>query len=163
MDPITWAIILMSIGTALSAVGMIRSGQAQEKAAEYNAQVAERQATAATQKAAYEEEMRREKGRKLSASQRAAAGATGITMESFSDVFAQTALDTELDALAIRYGGDIESSRYKSEATGQRFTGAQAKKTGILSAGATLLTGAGKAYGTYKTGLNKPREYERTQ
>ena len=160
MDPLTIMLIISAIGTALSAVGQYRAGQAQKKATEYNAQVAERQATAATQKAAYEEEMRREKGRKLSASQRAAAGATGITMESFSDVFAQTALDTELDALAIRYGGDIESSRYKSEATGQRFAGTQAKKAGILSAGATLLTGAGKAYGTYKTGLNKPREYD---
>ena len=155
-----FALIAMLLGTALQAFGAFRAGQAQEKAAEYSAQVAERQATAATQKAAYEEEMRREKGRKLSASQRAAAGATGITMESFSDVFAQTALDTELDALAIRYGGDIESSRYKSEATGQRFAGKQAKKAGILSAGATLLTGAGKAYGTYKTGLNKPKEYD---
>ena len=101
-----FALIAMLLGTALQAFGTFRAGQAQEKAAEYSAQVAERQATAATQKAAYEEEMRREKGRKLSASQRAAAGATGITMESFSDVFAQTALDTELDALAIRYGGD---------------------------------------------------------
>jgi len=160
MDPFT---IIMLIGMAISALGSYKAGQAQEKAAEYNAQVAERQATAATQKAAYEEEMRREKGRKLSASQRAAAGATGITMESFADVFAQTALDTELDALAIRYGGDIGSSMYRSEATGQRFAGAQAKKAGILSAGATLLTGAGKAFGTYQSGLNKPREYEITR
>jgi len=156
-------IALLIIGLALSAIGMISSGQAQAKAARYNAQVAERQATAATQKAAYEEEMRREKGRKLSASQRAAAGATGITMESFSDVFAQTALDTELDALAIRYGGDIGSSMYKSEATGQRFTGTQAKKAGTISAGATLLTGAGTVMGAYQSGLNKPREIEITR
>jgi len=160
---LTAILILLGLGTALSAVGMIRSGQAQEKAAEYNAQVAERQATVATQKAAYEEEMRREKGRKLSASQRAAAGATGVTMESFSDIFAQTALDTELDALAIRYGGDIGSSMYRSEAVGQRFTGTQAKKAGTISAGATLLTGAGKAIGVYQSGLNKPREYEITR
>ena len=160
MDPFT---IIMLIGMAISALGSYKAGQAQEKAAEYNAQVAERQATAATQKAAFEEEMRREKGRKLSASQRAAAGATGITMESFSDVFAQTALDTELDALAIRYGGDIGSSMYRSEATGQRFAGAQAKKAGILSAGATLLTGAATVMGASKSGLNKPREYEITR
>jgi len=157
---LTALVILLGLGFALSAVGSIRAGQAQEKAAEYNAQVAERQATAATQKAAFEEEMRREKGRKLSASQRAAAGATGITMESFSDVFAQTALDTELDALAIRYGGDIGASMYKSEAGGLRFTGTQAKKAGTISAGATLLTGAGKTLGAYQFGLKKSKTKE---
>jgi len=160
MDVLALLLTLQRIFTVMQVFSQFRAGQAQEKADEYNAQVAERQATAATQKAAYEEEMRREKGRKLFASQRAAAGGTGNTKEGISDVFAQTAPGTELDAIAIRYGGDIESSRYKSEATGQRFAGAQAKKAGILSAGATLLTGAGKAYGTYKTGLNKPREYD---
>ncbi|MFH2044393.1 MAG: hypothetical protein ABIK92_04525, partial [Pseudomonadota bacterium] len=70
---------------------------------------------------------------------------------------------TELDALAIRYGGDIGSSMYRSEATGQRFTGTQAKKAGAISAGATLLTGAGRVIGASQSGLNKPREYEITR
>ena len=153
MDVLALLLTLQRIFTVMQVFSQFRAGQAQEKANEYNAQVAERQATAATQKAAFEEEMRREKGRKLSASQRAAAGAAGITMESFSDVFAQTALDTELDALAIRYGGDIESSRYKSEAEMLRFQGKQAKRTGWITAGTTLLTGAGKQLETYQSGL----------
>ena len=130
MDPLTIMLIISAIGTALSAVGQYRAGQAQKKATEYNAQVAERQATAATQKAAYEEEMRREKGRKLSASQRAAAGATGITMESFSDVFAQTALDTELDALAIRYGGILSLPDISPKRPGKGSRGRKRKRRG---------------------------------
>ena len=123
----------MIAGAVLKAVSGFMQAKSGAKAEEYNAQIAERQAMVATQKAAYEEEMRREKGKKLSASQRAAAGATGITMGSFSDVFAQTALDTELDALAIRWGGQVSSGGYLAEAEGHRFAAKRLKTAGWMS------------------------------
>jgi len=150
-----FALIATILGTLIQAFSQYQQGRATEAASEYNAQVAERQAQAATQKAAFDETARREKGRKLLATQRAASATTGATIGSFEPLFSQTASDTELDALAIRYGGQIESERSLSQAGLYRYQGKQAKRSGILSAGATLLTGGAKAYGAYKSGLNE--------
>lgn len=145
-------------GAAVSAIGAIQSGKAQQKAAEYNAQVAEQAALAARQKAAYDEAAhRRELARMLSA-QRAAYGASGVDVSVGTPllVMADTVQEGELDALAIRYGGEVGASRQLSAAQLSRMTGKQARTASYYQAGSSLLTGAASAATAYST-LNKPK------
>jgi hypothetical protein len=145
-----FSLILAIAATALSAYGTIMQGVQAQKTAEYNAQVAEQQAQAARRKAAYEEETRRREGKELKSRQMVAAAKSGATLESFKDIFLKTATDTELDALVIRYGGQIESARNINEANLLRAQGKQAKKTSLIKTGTTLLTGGQRAYDIYK-------------
>ena len=108
-------------------------------------EVADRDAQAATQKAAYDEKIHRDRVRRLISTQRALFGKSGVdTAGSPLLVLEETAGKGELDALAIRYGGEIESERAKSRASLSKTTGRAALTSSFIGAGSTLLTGAAK-------------------
>lgn len=156
---------IMMAATAVSAVGQIQQGQANKASAqasaaasEYNAKVNEQNAIAAENKAKYDEQMHREQVRALLSKQRAIIGKSGVTMEG-SPLLAT--LDTvekgELDALAIRYGGKVQSQQYRSGADISRMEssaylakGKSAMTGALFGAGTTLLSGGASAYKTYK-------------
>lgn len=150
-EPTTLTAIAIAAGTAISAYGSYASGRAQKKQAEANAQIAEADAKAAEQKAKYDEDLHRQRVRKILSSQRAAIGSSGVSVEG-SPLLAleETAREGELDALAIRYGGDVSASRSRSEAALSRQEGRSAQRAGYIQAGSTLLTGGARAYGAYK-------------
>lgn len=133
-----------------------QSRRAANQTADYNAEVAEQNAWAERDKAAIDEKAHRESIRRILATQRALYGKGNMSMEG-SPLLVQedTNLQGELDAMAIRYGGDVLQSRYKSQATMERanagFT-ARAAKAGYVQAGSTLLSGAASAYGSYSGG-----------
>ena len=137
----------------ISAGAGVYSADAQRRAgnqqADYNAAVAEQDAKAAKAKAEYDEKAHRENVRKILATQRALYGKSGVSMEgSPLLVMEDTQKQGELDALAIRYGGDVASARSRSEANVARMTGrnnAYAAKAGYIQAGSTLLSGAAGA------------------
>jgi len=147
-DPVT---IIAGISAVVSAAGSIKAGKDQKAAAEYNAQVDEQNAIAATNKAAYDESIHRDKVKRLLSEQKAIIGASGVDI-SGSPLLAT--IDTiekgELDALAIRYGGEVESQQYTSSATASRLEGQAASTASKYKAGSTLLSGASKSYSTYK-------------
>jgi hypothetical protein len=119
-------------GTALSAAGAIASGRAQAQAAEFNAQAAVNQA------AANEAQQRRNAARVLSQG-RANVAASGIEMDgSPLEVMADSAAAAELDALTIRYGGQVRASQ-------ERMTGGMARSAGYTGAASTLLMGLNNA------------------
>ncbi len=138
------AIAASVAGTAMSAIGQYRAGQAQEAANEYNAQITER-------KAVQEEQASRDRLRKLMGTQRAMYAKAGVNLSSGSPllVLAETAAEGEKEALNIRYGGQEESNL-------QRFYGTQAKKAGTIGAASTLLTGLGQAGTSYYDLKKKP-------
>jgi len=144
-----FAFILALAGTLLGAYGAWSSGQAAKDAADYNARVARQQAQAAREKAALEERRQRKEAERLQATARARAAASSLTVESFLPVFEESAREAELDALIIRYGGEMEAFGYASEAELEEMRGKQAKRAGIISTGKTLLGGGLK---TYKAG-----------
>jgi hypothetical protein len=144
----------LAIAAAVAAAGAATySADAQRRAgnqqADYNAAVAEEDAKAAKAKAEYDEKAHRENVRKILATQRALYGKSGVSMEgSPLLVMEDTQKQGELDALAIRYGGDVASARSRSEANLARMTGrnnAYAAKGGYIQAGSTLLSGAESA------------------
>lgn len=141
------AMILMGAATLFSAYSTYQQYQSASQAAEYNAQVAAMQAKAATEKAAFEEKRQRSKAEKFKAGQRARAAASGLTLESFMPVFEETAQEAELDALTIRYGGELESFQFKAEEGKERFRAKSLKRAGKLAAFGTLLSGGAKMTG----------------
>jgi hypothetical protein len=52
-----------------------------------------------------------------------------------------TATQAELDALAIRYGGEVGAARARSAAGLERMYGREKKTAGWIGAGTSLLTG----------------------
>lgn len=130
-------------GTALSAISTLQQGRAQAQANKFNAAVAEQNATAARQKAAFDEQLRREQLERVQAAARAAIGKSGSDFSgSALDVMAQNAAAAELDALAIRYGGEVRAVGAENQAALDRFQAGQARAGGYFGAGAKLLQGA---------------------
>lgn len=138
---------MMIAGTAISAIGAIRAGQAQAAAANYNAQVAERNAFISRDQAAADEQRQRIQARRKLGAMRAAYGASGISLEgSPLDVLEDSAAEAELDALTIRYKGGVGAMGYEAEAGAQRARAKNATTESYYNAGAALLTGASNYY-----------------
>ena len=136
------------IALVVAAAGAVYGGIQQKQAAQYNADVAEQGAQAAQQKAAYDETQHRIRVRKILSTERALYGESGVDMVG-SPLLVQenTVKQGELDSLAIRYGGDVEAARQRSQANLYRMQGNNAQVSSYFGAGSSLLTGAGRLYG----------------
>lgn len=131
------------VSAAASAVAAVQQGQAAEDAAEAQADQLEREGKIAQQSARVEETLQRARTRRLIARQRAVTAAQGTTAEgSPLAIIAETAGEAELDALAIRFSGDLASVRRRSEAAASRAEGRAARTAGFIRGGARLLSGA---------------------
>ena len=148
-EPLTVALIVIGASAAVGATGALYSGEQQRKAASYSADVAEHAARAAQEKAAYDEEMHRERIRKTLSTMRSLYGKSGVDMTGTPLLaLEESAAQGEMDALAIRYGGDVEAARQRSEASLLRMQGRTAQVSSYFQAGSTLLQGAGSMYTT---------------
>lgn len=147
MDPTTM-IILTGISTAFTALSFISQGAQAKSMASFNAAMQEREAKRVKDVAAVEEAEARRRTKRLISSQIAATGASGTTMEGAPILLnAEAAEDGELDALGIRYAGDVESINRIAEASRQRFEGDVRRTTSFLKAGSALLSGAAQIGG----------------
>jgi hypothetical protein len=181
MSGITTTTVLataLAASTAVSAIGAIQQGQAQEAsyksqaaAAEYNSQINQNNATVAkynaqssAQQAAAAEDAQRRKFAALEGSASAGVAQSGTGFEgSNADVLKQNAVNNELDALNIRYQGNQQknsfintSSNYNAQsnldlmgASAARNNASNAVTGSYLNAGSNLLAGATK-YGYYQ-------------
>lgn len=138
-----WVPVVMGV---VSAVGAVSQAASARSAANYNAQVAERNATVARQQAAVNEQAQRRDAYRALGRMRAGYGAAGVATEGTPlDVLENSAAEAELDALNIRYKGQLASMGYGEEANLQRSRGKSAMTAGVFKAGTALL-GAGGAY-----------------
>lgn len=130
-DPVTLAVVAAG-SAAVAATGTIVSGIQQKKAADADAK-------AAKQKAKYDESIHRDRVKRLLSKQRGIIGKSGVDI---SGTPLLATLDTiekgELDALAIRQGGEATARRSKAQ-------GKSALTGSLFSAGSTLLSGGVKA------------------
>ena len=165
MCDITLALTLAA--TAIGAVGQVQQAQATAASNKYNAQVQEMNATLADRRAkdaiergADEEQKKRQQIAAIQGQQRAGMAANGVdlTFGSPLDTIVDTAVLGELDALTIRSNAYRESYDYQVQgvnaragATMSNMTADAAQTAGWLNAAGTVLGGAGKAYGQYKT------------
>lgn len=139
--------------------------KAQADANAYNAAVAKQRAESAQAAYGQREEQQRRENRLLLGKARAAAAEshTGLTGTN-ADVLEQNAVWQELDALNIRYAGDLEATALKNEAgldTWQQgvnlssadYTGGaikRARTSGYLGMAGSLLSSAGNYFGGAK-------------
>lgn len=150
---------LMAGGTLFGAYGQYQQGRAEQAAANYqadiedrNAKLAMRQAEDATARGAQEELNLRRQTEKLKGSQIASIGASGGDLSgSAIDLLTDTAYQSELDAANIRYnsqrerwGYEVQASNHRSQANIYRASAANAKKAGTIGALGTVFTGASK-------------------
>jgi Xaa-Pro aminopeptidase len=158
---------MMAASAAVSAVGAIQQGmaaQAQGKAAQdaanYNAILKQQQSALELQQAGAREEQARRASRQVLGQQRAALAQAGVGLGgSALDIMEQSADRAELDALTMRYEGDLRSKGLLAAAEGARYEGRVARAAGenamkgaYLSAGASLLSAAG-SYKYYSAGM----------
>lgn len=139
--------ILSVVGGGIGAYGQLKESEAQARASEYNANVAEMNAEQAILISAQDERRQRIIARKELGSIRAAYGASGVSMEgSPMDVLAESTANAELDALNIRYAGQAKAAGLRDEASYERFRAKETRAAGVLGAAASLLSGGARAY-----------------
>jgi hypothetical protein len=153
----------MIASTAFQAFGTIQEGRAAKSAANYNAQVAERnaqyadyQAKDATARGAEDERRQRVKTQQMIGTQRAQMAANGMDLSDGDglNIQTQTAQQGTVDALIIRQNAEREAFGYKTnsynfraEAGMQRAAGKNAVRSSYISALGTTLSGGSKAAG----------------
>lgn len=140
------AIVAALASAAVGAASAVMQGEAAEDAAKYNAAVAENDARAIAEQSQYEAQRVRERNRRILASQRAGQAKSGLAMSgSFQDVQMDSAIQGEMDALAAIYTGQINSGSAQARAQLARLEGRNAKRSGYIQAGASLLSGGAQA------------------
>lgn len=144
---------------AASGYASYRGAKAQEDSAQFEADVAAQNAEIARQEAHEAEEMQRRRARVALSSQRSRAAERGIDLAGSSawDLYRQSAVDAEADALAIRRKGEMEGRGLDLQAEGSQFAARQARTQANIGAGATLLNmGSAAASGYANYGANQP-------
>jgi hypothetical protein len=151
-------IIATVAAAAVSAYGMYAQAQQQAAAGKYNAKIAENQAVAAKQAAGMRADTVRERARRIEATNVARAASGGIVPTSGSPLYvmADNAMQAELDAQRVEYGGDVEAAGYNAQARLARYGAGQASEAGMFRAGSTLLSGAVTSAGMWG-GRSSPR------
>lgn len=163
---------IAAAGAALSAYSSYQQGKQQEQVykaqsqvEQQNALIEQQNAAAASQAANAREEQHRRQARQILGEQRAAQAQSGVGLGgSSADIAEQSAINAELDALGIRYEGELErrghlvkSQSYQAQAGVDRFAGKAARRSGNIGAAAGLLSAAASGYGAYsKLGAIKP-------
>ena len=153
--------------TVIGAMGAAQQGEAAQRSANYNAQVAEMNATLADRRAkdaiergARDEQRKRLEVARIQGQQRAALAAGGIDMSFGSplDTIVDSAVAGELDALTIRsnayreaYDHRVDGTNRRASANLSRMEGENARQAGYMSAAGTVLTGVGTAARQYRS------------
>ena len=140
--------IALLASAAVGAAGSVAAGQSQKKMGEYNAQIAQNEAVAAQQKAAFDEDRQRQQSKMFAARQRASISAAGGEQGDAGDVLSMTAEEAEIDALAIRYGGNAAAQSAMQRGNLAKAQAKQAATASYAKAGQTLLTAGANAYGS---------------
>ena len=140
-------LVFSVISSIVGAISAIDAGNEQKKALDYNADVMDAQAQSERDAATFEENRQREANAKLRARQRVAYLSSGVDLGEGTplETLGDQAGKMEMDAMAIRYNGEIKAKQSSSQANIYRMQGVQAQKAGYTNAGSSLMTGAGSA------------------
>lgn len=133
--------------TALQAGGALVSGLSQSSALRANARTYDTEAGIASTQGYEQEAQQRRAGSMEMGRETAAVGAAGAGYGgSAGRALAQSAQNTELDALNIRYKAQLQKWAYGAQAENLRSEASTATASGVMKAGAALLSGHSKNY-----------------
>jgi len=159
MDPASWMMAASAVVGAISAMDSADASasnyNAQAQAAQTNATIARNNASGAQRAANANEEASRRKSAYALSQQRAAIGQSGVAFEgSPLDVLGTSAGNAELDALNIRYQGQLQATNYlnqglmqEAQAGAAQQSASNAEDAGTLGAATSLLSGGAKIAG----------------
>lgn len=141
------------VGAAvISAVTAVAAGDAQRRAAHTNADIARQKARIAVDQSTVNEDAQRRRTA-IAMGRQAASAAEGSGLEGTNvDLLEQSATDAEIDALNIRYGGQIGQVSNTAQAGLSDMAANDANTAGYLNAGAAALS----SYGGYRNAGRKP-------
>lgn len=154
MDPGTWIAIISAVAGAAaaesSAEAQSSADNARAQAAQTNATIAQNNARNAQMVSNANEEAQRRKSAAQLGEQRAGLLQAGIGADgSAADVIAQSAGNAELDALNIRYQGQLQANNYLNQGQGDlaqanadRISASNDETAGAYGVATNLLGGA---------------------
>ena len=136
---------LIKASQVLSAGGKALEGYQLQQQGKANARTLQAQARqVATGTGMEEAKLRRQQAQEI-ASQVASIGGRGIAPSgSIVDVIRQNAANAEMDALTLRYRGDIERAGLQAQSRMAAYQGNQQMAGGLIGAGTKLLTSWGE-------------------
>jgi len=139
--------LAVGAGAGIGAYSAYYQGQAQRRAAEYNADVANRTARIARDQAYADAADKERENRRYLGQLHATFGASGLALEgSALDIYEDQALTTELAVRRITYAGELRALGYQTEAELQRARAEAASTAGYLGAAAQIAGGAASYY-----------------
>lgn len=134
------------LGAVVSAVGQYTAMQAQAEAAEYNAEVAERNRRAVLGQTALDISDERLHNRRVIGSMRAAFGANGFAVAgSPLDVLSDTVQEQEYDIAKKDYAGKLKAEGYTEQANLYKMEADASRTAGVIGLASGLLGGFGSA------------------
>lgn len=141
------AFMLAVASAAMSAAGAEQQGESTAAAARYNAQIAEQNATVATQQGVAAGEAQDRAARMKIGSMVANYGASGVdgTSGSPMDVLAESARMAALDNLTTKYNYALRARGYKNQAGLEEANAKNALIAGDINATASVFKSAGNA------------------
>lgn len=147
-------VVLAVAGTAMTAIGQIRQGQAAKAAADYNAQVANNNAIVAEQQSQSQAMVQGRRAMMQNGGLLANMAANGVEVGEGSpiDILSQSAANAEMDRQNIIYNGRVKAQSLRNQAQLDTFQGETAQSNGFMSAAGTLLSGGSKAWGMSQGG-----------
>ncbi len=137
----------MAVAAVVSAATAAAAADNQRKVQNRNADQAQLDAEGAQRRAVIQEEDQRSRARSIIGDQLAAGAESGTDLNgSRFDALRTSIYNAEVDALNIRYAGQLEAAGMKDKAAMMRADGSAAQTSGYLNAAGTLVRG----YGTYR-------------
>lgn len=119
---------------AASAVGSIVEGIGGYQANKANAKIAEQNRADVLNQGNAQEADVRAQGTQLEGAQIAATGASGVTLQgSPTDVIMDSKVKSELDALRVRYGAQVQATGYRNQANAYKLAARQSLTGGIIA------------------------------
>jgi hypothetical protein len=103
-----------------------------------------RQADLREQKAVFDSAQARNKFERVRGQQAAAIGATGLDPSSFSDLLADSVMESELEVKAIKFQGAQEAYNLRTQGAAARQSGDAAQVASYFSAAGTVASGGAK-------------------
>jgi len=147
--------ITEGLGTVAGAVGSYAEGKQARQAAKFESQQLEAQATAAYAKGTKEAALERRKAAILASDTRAAQAGSGAAFdEGAVETLGDISAEGEYNALSALFEGESQQAGLKAQAAARRWEGKQQAAAAGRKTLSTILSGASKAYKSYKGNQN---------
>lgn len=144
---------LTAISTGYGVVSSLNAASAAKDSANYNAQVAQNNATAAEQQSSSDQDQIRRQNYLALSSQQADYGAAGVDFGAGTplDVGLDSAVEGNFNLLARKYQGDVQAGNYQDQSQLDIMQGQNQSTQDMSNIGTTLLTGAGSTIRQIRT------------